>query len=314
LSSQEWQAGLTATFSQSGFTQLSLHGWVTLAGLGLKIMPQIAFDPTVPPFSFAAVKATGKWAGFQVEGIARLEEEGFGWGFTLVGPKNGLIQRVRIRFNLKWFLDEVLEDTFDPSFSLGEVWFRLPLSCCVKQLRGWLRFTKAGFRELGLSLPLPPFQKTGLSLFSLVRFKPDEKTAFLVPTMTYRSPPCVEVYLGLDWNSTTSTIQGIKVYALSFHSQFGNVTVRGLTTFEDIGLVKRPYRETLGLTWKKEGCCGPAKFTFTTYFGDGDLLFGLGEVELGVEMSVAPDATIGLGAEVPVSGNAKLTLSWKAKL
>lgn len=37
-------------------------------------------------------------------------------------------------------------------------------------------------------------------------------------------------------------------------------------------------------------------------------------VEVGVEVPLAPDVTLGLGAEVPVAGDTRFALSWRAKL
>lgn len=68
------------------------------------------------------------------------------------------------------------------------------------------------------------------------------------------------------------------------------------------------------MTWEGTGCCGEAKFTASAFFGDGGFLFGLGEVEVSVEVPLAPDVTLGLGAEVPVAGDTRFTLSWRAKL
>lgn len=224
---------------------------LTITGSGkvghIELSPSVSFDPQVPTFRTLTIPWKLDFLGLAAEGVARLQEKAFGWGLTLLGPKDALFERVRLRFNLKRFLDEALEDTFAPSFSFGEVRFRVALPCCVERVRGWASFTKAGFSELGVSFPLPIPREIRLLASAVVRFSVDKKAMFLGPGLIYDLPPCVEAFLGLDWDPATWTIRGIKVYAVGFRCQFGDVLVRALTSFEDIGLVKRPYRKAVWL-------------------------------------------------------------------
>ncbi|QAA75770.1 MAG: hypothetical protein BIP78_0002 [Candidatus Bipolaricaulis sibiricus] len=307
-----WEWISTAVHEDTVWKALTFTG---TGGIGdLDLSSALAFDPQEPAFRSLTVRLKAESLGVTLDGVARLESRGLGWGLTLVGPRDGLVERVRLRFNLKRFLDEALEDTFASSFSSGEVLFRIALPCCVERLRGWLSFTKVGFSEFGLSLPLPLPRETGLAFSTVVRFRVDEKTTFVAPAMIYEPPACVEVYLGLDWDRTTWAIRGIQTYAVGFRCQLGAVRVRGITELRPIGLVKRPYWEAIWVSWEGEGCCGPTKFQVAAYFGDANLLFGLGEVDVGVEVPVAPGVVIGLGAEMLVPGDARLSLSWRAEL
>lgn len=289
---------------------------LTITGSGkvghIELSPSLTFDPQVPRFRTLTIPWKLDFLGLAAEGVARLEEKGFGWGLTLLGPKDALFERVRLRFNLKRFLDEVIEDTFAPSFSFGEIRFQVALPCCVPRLRGWLLFTKQGFSEFGLSFPLPFPKETGLFFSGVIRFKTEEKRDFLAPGLIYTPPPCVEAFFGLDWDAQNWAIRGIKVYALGFRCKIGDVFVRALTMFEDIGLVKRPYWEALYVGWEGVGCCGPTKFWAALYFGNAGL-FGLGEVETGVELAISPGFSLLLENRFP-AGRAEMSVGWKISL
>ncbi|MCX7750596.1 MAG: hypothetical protein N2320_03460 [Candidatus Bipolaricaulota bacterium] len=309
LAGWEWVG--KAEFAAGTWTTSTFSGTGKLGEIELS--PTLSLDPQGPGFRALTVPGKLDLLGLPAEVVVRLEGKGLGWGLAFRGPKDGLVEEVRLRFNLKRFLDEVASDTFAPGFSSGEVRFRVALPCCVDRLRGWFVFTKAGFSELGLSFPLPFPPETGLLASGVVRLSVDKKSLSVGPGMIYHLPPCVEAFLALDWDSSTGTIRGIKVYAVGFRCRLGEFTVRGLTTFEPIGLVKAPYREALGITWEGGGCLGPAKFTSTLYFGDGGM-FGLGEVELGAEIALGQGLALGLGAELPAAGSPRLTLRWRASL
>jgi hypothetical protein len=319
-----WSSNLSLTMTAAGWEWTSKAAFedgvwkdLTVSGSGnlgeIQLSPSLSFDPHVPKFRALTVPWKTELLGLRGEGVVRLETRGFGWGLTLLGPKDSPLERLRLRFNLKRFLNEVLDETFSPSFSFGEAWFALRLPCCVERLRGWVNFTKAGFSELGVSFPLPLPREAGLSLFSVIRLQLDKKSVFLGPGFIYELPQCVEAFLALDWDPGTWTIQGIKVYAVGWYCQVGEVRVRGLTMFEEVGLVKKPYREAFWVSWEGSGCCGPARFTAAAYFADEGLL-GLGEVELGVEVPLGPGIVLGLAAALPVAGDVQLTLSWRVTL
>lgn len=314
--------GLTWTvagWEWTGKAGFEAGAWKTLAFTGsgkfggVELAPSLAFDPQGPAFQALTVLGRLDLLGLPAEGVARLEEKGFGWGLTFLGERDGFIERVRVRFNLKRFLDEPQEATFAPSFSFGEVRFRLALPCCAERLRGWLSFTKAGFSELGLSFPLPIPRELRLLASATVRLSADRKTAFLGPGFVYDLPPCVEAFLALDWDPGSATIRGIRVYGVGFRCEVGEVRLRALTTFEPIGLVKAPYWEALWIAWEGGDCCGRARFNLALYFGDGGLV-GLGEVEIGAELAFSPGFALGFEAELPLAGSPKLALNWRAAL
>ncbi len=302
-----WE-GMTS-FTEGEWRELKLRA-SGLAG-ELSFSAALEWDPQVPPFLGLTAQVKGAPFGLKAEWVGRLEEKGWGWGLRLFGPAGSLVESVRLRFNLKRFLDEVYKDTFVPSFSFGEVRFVARLPCCVERLRGWLLFTKEGFSELGVSFPFPVLQETGLFFAAVMRFKVTEKRDFLAPGLVYRPPACVEAFLGLDWDPTAWRIQGIRVYALGFRCQLEGFSVRVLTMFEDIGLVKRPYKEAVWLGWEGAGCCGPTRFWATLYFGEAGL-FGLGEMEVGTEFNFAPHGSV-LAEAGFTSEKASLGLGWRVR-
>lgn len=306
-----WAWKILTSFADGRWNSLELAGAGKLGAL--ELFPSLAFDPEEVAFRALTVPWKLPEGQLRIEGLGRLEGRGFGWGLTILGPRDAFLERVRLRFNLKRFSDEVLEDTFVPSFSFGEVRVRAPLSCCGLRLWGWLQFTKKGFSELGLSLPLPLPRESGLLASAVIRFTTDKKAVSLAPGFTYTLPACVEAFLGLDWDPSTWTIQGIRVYAVGWYCQVGEVRVRALTMFEPIGLVKEPYWEAVWLTWEGGGCCGPTHFHFAAFFRDSGL-FGLGAVEMETKVAVTPNVQLGFAIAVPLEGPVSLTLGWKAKL
>lgn len=307
-----WEWTGKAVLAESTWTELTLSAVGRLRQI--ETSPSLSFDPQKPGFQSLTIPWKAEFLGLKAEGLVRLEEKGFGWGLTLFGPRDFLLERARLRFNLKRFSEEVLDPTFAPSFSSGEMRFRLVLPCCVDRVRGWVNFTKAGFSEFGVSFPLPLPRELGLFASAVVRFSLDKKAVSFGPGFLYNLPPCVEAFLGLDWDQTTWTIQGIKVYAAGWHCEVGAVRVRALTQFEDIGLIKRPYREALWLGWKGEGCCGPVEFSVAFYFGESRAFLGLGEAELGLEAEVGQSFRLGFGTTFPLGQAPTLTMGWRIRL
>ncbi|MCS7217189.1 MAG: hypothetical protein N2507_05250 [Candidatus Bipolaricaulota bacterium] len=275
------------------------------------LSPGVDFDPRGPRFLSLTLPVKGAIWGLRLEGVARMEDKGIGWGLTFFGPAGSLLERLRLRFNLKRFLDEVLEEDWRPSLSLVEAMWSVPLAGCEERVRGWLVFTKEGFSELGASFSLRLPRELGLTLFSVTRFKTEEKRVFLSHGFVYQLPACVEAYLGVDWNPTTWSIEGIKVYALGLRCEADGLSLRFLASFEPIGLVKEPYGQGLWLGWEGAGPCGPVKFCLALYFGDVGL-WGVGEVEAAVEFDLGP-GSLSLNTQVK-TGEVRSGLGWKVSI
>ncbi|HEU67632.1 MAG TPA: hypothetical protein ENN53_00125 [Candidatus Acetothermia bacterium] len=309
-----WKWTTASSFADGAWTKLLLSGSGRLKGSA--VTPSVEFNPQA--LAFKGAKLCWRilsWEGVEFRGVARLEEKGFGWGLSLRSPPGSLVERVRLRFNLKRQLDEVKDATFTPSFSFGEARFSIPLSCCLSRIRGWVRFTKAGFEEAGVSFPLPGKLDCGISFWVSLRFRIEEKRASLFPSLVYQGPAGVALLLGLDWDPATSTLRGISLYGFGFHGKVGDFRFRSLTGLAEdkIDLVKDPYWELMELIWKVPGCCGDGEAAVTFYFGD-DGPFGLGEVELRAEAELAPGARVGARLELPVGGGGKIGFTWQLRL
>ena len=122
---------------------------LTFSGSGkigfLEVFPSISFNPRDAEFSGASLNLKSPFAQGFLEGVTRVEEKGFGWGLSYTGGRGEALQRLRLRFNLKRYLDEVLEESFSPEFSFLEALFRVPLECCNTTLYARFAYTKAGF-------------------------------------------------------------------------------------------------------------------------------------------------------------------------
>ncbi len=307
-----WAWTATSTLSDGVWTELAFAGRGVLGEL--ELAARTGFDPQAAAVLGTTLSGSVPVEGLRLEGVARLEPGGFGWGLTVQAPQGALLERLRLRFNLKRTLDEVAQDTFAAGFSYGEARFSLPAPCCVDRVRGWVRFTKSGFDEAGTSFSLPLFPDQGISLGSTVRFVTTGKRDSVTPMWVYEAPACVEVIAALDWDEGSSGLWGVKVYALGVRCEVGAITVRSLTVLgEGIGLIKSPYWELLSLQWTGAECCGPAEFGVTFYFGDTGLL-GIGELEATFEAALSERLRVGLGLELPAAGGGTLRLSWRVEL
>ncbi len=242
--------------------------------------------------------------------MVRLERTGAGVGLSLTGEDSSPLRRIELRFNLKRYRDEILEDTFSPGFSYATVTFEFPLAE-GKSVGGKLLVDKSGLEELWLQLQPPVDLLPWLSLGMSVTFQGDEKSVAVSPSLSLSSPACLDFYWGVSWDSSDAVLDGLKLYGFGIHCQFGSVELHSLTSLApgEIALVKPPYWELLGLAWKFPGCCGEGEASAVFYFGE-EGLFSVSELAVEVSFPVSPSLTIALGLSLPRAGPTTLTLSW----
>ncbi|QAA77098.1 MAG: hypothetical protein BIP78_1332 [Candidatus Bipolaricaulis sibiricus] len=308
-----WAWAAASSLADGAWTSVQLTGSGKLGEI--TVSASVAMAPGAPAFQGARLSWGYAWEGIESSVLAKIESVGFGWGLVLQGPSGSLLERVRLRFNLKRQLDEVAGPTFAPSFSFGEARFGIPLSCCVERVRGRIAFTKAGFEEAALSFPLPGKLGCGVSFGASLRFRTDEAQGSLFPSLVYQGPAGVDVFLVLDWDAATSALQGIKVYGFGFHGEVGNLRFRSVTSLAEdaIGLVKEPYWELLELIWKVPGCCGDGEAAVTFYFGDSGP-FGLGEVEATGRIPLTAGIQLVVGFSASHAGELSVALGGKILL
>lgn len=308
-----WGFTAQTSFADEGWKELTFRGAGKMGEV--ELFPALELDPAVP--AFKAASFSGRWTGggLGLEGVWRLEEKGFGFGMGLRGPRDSPLERLRLRFNLKGYRDEVLSDTFAPSFSFGEAWLRIPAPCCFPVIPAGLRFSKAGFEEAWISLGPGPELCCGIRLGATVRFMAAGKEVFLAPSLSYRTPPGLDLFLGLDWDSSEWALRGIKLWAIGFHGEVGNMRFRGLTSLAEdrINLVRDPYWELIELCWKVPACSGEGEVGLTFYFGDGGP-FGLGEMEAQGRIPLSGGSQLVIVLSVAHSGSSTHTLGWKVLL
>jgi hypothetical protein len=280
----------------------------------LEIFPTVSFDPGIPKFSGATLGWKHPFAQGSLSGVARLEEKGFGFGLTYVGGRGEALQHLRLRFNLKRYLDEVLENTFAPEFSFLDALFRIPLDFCRTTLSARFSYTKAGFEALSLGLSLPRGLPCDLGFWANILFRVDRKDARIFPSLVYTPPPGIILFLGVDWDG--STFRGIKIYAFGLQGEVGPLRYRFFTSLaeDEISFIKDPYWETLTLVFAFPGCCGGrGEVQVDLYFGNTGL-FGLGEVGILGKLPLAQNLQVSFGMSASHSGTQKLSLGWEMSL
>ncbi len=303
-----WRWSLASSFSHGAWTKLSLAGKGRLGEV--EVLPSLEFDPQAQ--KFLGGKALWSWDGLGLDllGVAKLEEKGFGWGLELKATGSPL-ERVRIRFNLKRFLDEVLDPTFSPSFSFLEARFSLPLPCCIPKVRGRLIFSKSGFDELSLGFSFPGGLECGFFLWAHVRVRAEEKEVRLFPGVLYQGPQGLFLFLRAHWED--STLQGIELYGIWIQGEVEGIKFNVLTSLapKEVPLVKPPFFEKVEVKGRTSGCCGGGKWKTTLYFGDQGL-FGLGEVEIKAEAPLGENFVLIPGFAWSVPDHVSVELGWKA--
>ncbi len=184
-------------------------------------------------------------------------------------------------------------------------------------------FTSDGFSELVLRAADVGGLAMGIELGCEVQYTIDEKTVEVEPTFTAESPTCFDLYLGLVWDGSTRTLEGITLYGLGLACEIAGVRVRGLWELDPakIALVKAPYWALLGFVWDVaapcdrtgEACLAEASIaeaSIAFFFGEQGL-FDLGEILFGLEWPIAPGWTGSLAVSLETSGGASFVVGWE---
>ena len=307
-----WQTSVLSTITQNEFSKLEIKGSTTLVGIALT--SNTVFDPQSASFTSTQEEANFTWNGLQVEGIERLEKKGLGFGILVQAGDNSPFQQLRMRFNLKQYQDEIIDETFCPSFSSAKLDLKLPVPC-LDFIFLEIDWKKDGFEEAWVSLGQGVEILPWLSLGTSVSFRLDEKRVTLSPSLSVSSPPGVDLFCGIDWDAANNKLVGLKLYGIGFHGEVGGVRFRSLTSLaeDEIDLVKDPYWELLGFIWKISRCCGEGEARLAFYFGDG-YLFDLSEIDFEGEIPLTQAASISGVVCLTTAGLPSLTLGWHLDL
>ncbi len=308
---QTWQASTAITTQDNQLTNLK---FVDKFAVGTEEFDaEVGFVPQSAAFTYAQVRSNFSIVGLQIAGIARLEENGLGWGLDIHNDKSAVVQSVRLRFNLKEYSDELVTSGFCPVLSDAKVEFHMP-GLCNENIAVELNFDGGGFGELSVRIGPPLELFPWLALGMTMTFHTGEKAVNLSPALSLSSPPCFDFYWGIDWDSDSNTINGLKLYGLGVHAKIGRVRVRSLTSFapDEIALVKSPYWEMFAATIPISICDGGGEVDIAVYFGDMGL-FNVGEVDTEVTVPVFSSWRVTLGVTALVATAPSLTISWSGK-
>ncbi|MCK5802682.1 MAG: hypothetical protein KAI66_07615 [Lentisphaeria bacterium] len=307
-----WQVSGIATVMDNHWTELRWEGLATLGEISLR--SSTIFDPQSASFTSTQMDVAFLWSGLQVGALTRLEGTGVGFGLSIAGPSDSIVQGINLRFNLKQYQDEIVEETFCTEFSHATINLKLPVPC-MDDIFAEIDLNRDGLDEVWLQLQQPLNVLPWLSLGMAVTFRTDEKAASLSPSLSLSSPSCFDLYWGVDWESTDSTFSGLKLYGIGFHGEIGGVQIRSLTALlpDEIALVKSPYWELLGIASKIPTYCGEGEVSAVCYFGDSGL-FDVGEVYLEINLPLSPAWMFSLTICLPTAGTPSFTLTWKGDL
>ena len=301
-----WQFGLVTTFAENTWETLGLEGDLTFAEA--EILSRVVFDPATSSFSFTEVQARATWGDWRAEGFALLQPEGLGGRVYLRG--GSILERLRLRWNLEYGRDELVEETFSPFLSWGDATLRFSGFVGLS-----LRFNhEEGFEHAGLQFGPTEITFWGIRWFASMIFLVDRARVYHTPSFSVTNPPGVSVYVGTIWDRDESVLSGIKLYGFSFYGEIGDVRFRSYTSLEGgISLIKAPYWELVGFIWEWPGCCeeseGEASVAFL-FGGEGP--FNLGEVDLEAEIPLFEGFTLSIGACLETAGgdDSSFSLGW----
>lgn len=274
----------------------------------------MVFDPQSASFTSTQMNVAFSWSGIDVATVGRLEKTGVGVGFSITGPSDSIVQRIDLRFNLKQYQDEIVEETFCPKFFHATIGLKLPVPC-MDYISAEIDLDRRGFDEMYLQLQ-PPLQIfPSFSLGTAVVLHTDGKGLSLSPSLSLKSSDCFDLYWGIDWNSTTNTFSGLKLYGIGVHGDIGGVRIHSLTSFlpDEIALVKSPYWELFGIVGGIPTCWGDGEVSVAFYLGNGGL-FNLGELEVTVSVPLRKDSRFSWSVTAPTAGSPRLVLGWEVSI
>ena len=304
-----WQSSGVVTITDNQWNKLQLQGSATLGATAISLVT--VFDPQSASFTSTQMKAAFSWRNQDITALVRLEEVGAGFAFSTTGPSDSIVRGIDLRFNLKQYEDEIVEETFCPQFSHATIALEFPIAC-DKHLAATLDMDRNGVDDMWFQLQPPLSVFPWLSLSMALTFRTDEKTATLSPALSLSSPSCFDFYWGVDWDSTTNTLGGLRLYGIGFHREVAGLEIRSLTNLApgEISLVKAPYWELFGIAWEFSTCCGTGGASAVLYFGDSGDLFDISEVDIAVHIPAAAEVEVSVTATLLVSGPPSISIGW----
>lgn len=311
IETQAWQASAAITTQDNQFADLKIGDRFTV-GPG-DFEAEVGFAPQSAAFTYAQLRTDFPVDALRIASIVRLEEKGLGWGMDVHSSKSAAVQSVRLRFNLKKYTDELMADSFCPVLSNAEIKLRIP-GLCKENLAVELDFGNSGFSELSVRINPPMKLSPWLALGMTMTLHTDEKAVNLSPALSLSSPPCFDLYWGVNWDSDSNTMNGLKLYGLGMHARISKVQVRSLTSFapNEIELVKSPYWEMLAAAIPVSICTDSGEVDIAVYFGNTGL-FSVGELDAEVTLPLISSWRVTLGITALANAAPSLTVSWSGK-
>lgn len=307
-----WETGLTAAVTNNEWNELQWDGAAVLAGM--ELASSVVFDPAGAAFTSAQLEGEITWSGVRIEGVARLETPGVGFGVSLHGGDGNatILRELRLRFNLRCNRDAVIAQTCSPDFSFATIAFEFPF-LCMDNISTRIELDKTGFTEAWISLGQGVEILPGISVAGSLSLNVDEKKVLLSPSLVLASPAHIDLYWGLDWEEEENKLSGLKLYGVGLHGELGDVRLRGLWSLapDEISLVKAPYWAVIGFAWEIDGCCGQRGAGNVGFFFGDDQLFDLGQVEIELEIPLGERLIVQAAIRIKTDGGHSLRLGWE---
>ena len=293
---------LSLSADDTGLTKLRWDKGGRLGPWGWK--GELSFVKT--GFEHAILEVKFPWIGVEVGYVGVLEGNGFGWGLELRGGK-GLVEKIKLRWNLLPFSPRVKQETFTPTFSYGEITGSWE-ACCNLKTRGYKSFNKSGFENISLGFRFPLWKELGVWLRTKLTFTTDEKEARILPELRLESPMCVEAYARVEEEG--KTLKGIELYGVGFYCRWDAWRFRILAELGGVELVPGNGDFMFSLVRKNDGNCGGWEWGGKAIFGGTEASWGL--LAFGMKISLQwPAIELTLSLTLPVDAAPKISAEFK---
>ena len=304
-----WEAHCGASISGMAWEELTLGLSGSLSSAETSCL--VVFAPQSASISFAQSAVWVDTGTFRIEGLGRLEPTGAGVGFCLANLGDSSLETLNLRFNLKHSLDEVQDGSFCLPFSYGEIAFHLPAPEGLEDLLLAALWSNEGFEGAWLSFLSNTRLIPGVQLAGTLNLRSDAEELMLYPSLSYSSPPDLELFVGLDWDESKSSFNGFLLYGLGFTGELGIAGLSALASFaeDSIDLVEDPYSGKLSLGFPVPGVGSELQVVLSAFFHE-ESLFGLGKLGWELSSCPAPSVEVELSGSLTSQGILSLSVGW----
>ena len=322
-----WEFGSRSGFALGGWTSQSFSAEGALGAF--EIGSALVFNPALAAFTYWNVTSEVSIAGvtFEVESLLADETDvepntpamGLGGTFGVSGVAGDITLGATAFFNARprvggdWGRDTwptglmLIEETKAITFTSIDFDIAFPFAC-ISRVAIDLDFSAvAGFDGITFSVDdivVPGFAWLTFDIDTTFDIGVDGKAFAIVPAVTFGDWVCIRLFGRLLWAPATFAVEGLQFYGLELSHTWNGVTFTNRTEFVGAGapggFIPGAYWQVFTIASEAPTCCDQLlEFSVATYFlAASEELFDFGQIDIDVEMGLAPNFSINFGLVV----------------